>query len=187
MEVKDVIYLVLGSNFIIALATFLATFLTTKMQIKNSAERFEIELGRAIDVENRKRRWEVRSAPLLKLREELATLISQQDLYASNASLAFFSSSLHNKDEAKKILVKALKDWDTYFKEGNLFYAMNLQYDSELLSKVQKIREEYPRIVSSVSIYKDAARLTEDLEKLKNIREEITQVQELINKKLEEL
>lgn len=61
--------------FIVALSTLGATFL----QNRHSNKRFEKELAKAREENQRKRRWEVRSEPLCKLRNELALMTFMQN------------------------------------------------------------------------------------------------------------
>jgi hypothetical protein len=59
---------------IVATSTLLASLGATWLSNLHSNKRFRIELGRAIDVDQRTRKWLVRSALLFQLREELAEM-----------------------------------------------------------------------------------------------------------------
>ncbi len=179
MEVWDVVALVLGSNFIMALATYL----TTKMQIKNSAKKFEIELGRAIDVENRKRKWEVRSEPLLKLRIELADMAMKQErvVYAAQGK------AIKTSEEMKSELSEAIKDWTAHIQD----YQRNiyLQYDTEIVNMVKEIMGNYHKVIID-TMENDKISLEKFSQVLKSCEKnekKIIEAQELINKRLEEL
>jgi len=179
MEIKDVIYLVLGSNFIIALATFITTYLTTKMQMKNSDERFKIELGRAIDVENKKRKWEVRSSPLLKLREELAVMATKSDIIVNLSKKIHELTNIQEKEEAHKKLIANLNEWYKYVESGALKQATYFQYDEELFNKFMEIINLYSTTYNAINYKNEIPD--------KKIWPEVVKLQELINKKLEEL
>ncbi len=61
------------------------SYLGVKKQVEHSDGRFEKELARAREENQQKRRWEVRSEPLLKLRTELAQMASKLDKLARSA------------------------------------------------------------------------------------------------------
>lgn len=189
MEIKDVIYLVLGSNFIIALATFFTTYLTTKMQIKNSDNRFKIELGRDIDVEKRKRKWEIRSEPLFELRNELAIMAVKLDNLVADAQRTHTNLLGGTKEEIDNQLKKSIDEWNSYRENGGIAKILFLQCDKELVNRVQEITKTYQEAYFTNVYFKDSN--AEDMKKAFNIYEinktKIIEVQELINKKLEEV
>jgi len=56
------------------------------MQVRHSDKRLEKELERAREADNRQWRREVRSEPLLKLRDDLARMANKQDKLVAAAS-----------------------------------------------------------------------------------------------------
>ena len=99
METWAIVLLVLGTSAI----SSLLTFYITKMQVSHSDNRFEKELKRAREAESRQRRWEVRSVPLLKAREELALIATMQNRI-TNAAGKLNSEDSDIKENAIKEL-----------------------------------------------------------------------------------
>ena len=145
---------------IVALSTLGATFL----QNRHSTKRFEKELERAREADYRERKREVRGEPLIRLRDELARMAAKQNKVASDA----FGDSAEQ-------LEKAINDWNNYLASGNLLQTLFLQYDVELFNKVNEIQKKY------IAYYKNTERPSE------KIWPKVIEVQELINKRLEEL
>lgn len=170
--------------FIVAASALGASFL----QNWHSNKRFKIELGRAIDVDAKKRKWEVRSEPLLKLRAELAVMATKLEKLAKRGN-AFVP--IETEEQRKERLGKAEKDWRDYVSEDHLEKVLYSQFDAEIVNRVREIRNEYlttysvvvndERYLSAVEFGK-YARAAEE-----KIRPEVAEVQELINKRLEEL
>jgi hypothetical protein len=188
MEVKDVIALVLGSNFIIAVATFFTTFFTTRMQIKNSDKRFEKELEKTREDFKHKRKWEVRSKPLLKLRDELANMAAKLDILIFKVQK---EKSTPGVDENEKInnLRTTLDEWMEYGVNGDFLQTFYLQHDTELLNLVEEIRGDYSYLFV-LALEFDKLKVDEFREfrkVFKKIKTKIPDVQEMINNRLEEL
>ena len=151
-------------------------------------KRFEKELERQREVDNRQRRWEVRSKPLLKLREELGKTASRLDKFAEAMDLAKFCSTLGNEEEARKRFERANDDWDARSASEELTLSLGMLGDTELVKKVRSVWADYgEKSYSAVMLYKDAAKLREAIEDFKRTRTNLADVQELINRRLEEL
>ena len=184
METWAIVTLVLGASAISALSALFVT----KKQIKHSDRRFERELERAREVDSRQRKWEVRGEPLLKLREELAIMaVKLEDLVAS-------SQRTHTRfggtqEEADKKLHKAVDDWNAYLANGGIAQTLFIQYDTELVNRVEEIRKDYQQAYFHNLNFRDSN--AEDMLKAFNIFEKnkarIIEAQALINRKLEEL
>ncbi len=187
--------------FIVALSTLGATII----QNRHSAKRFEKEFERAIVTDHRQRRREVRSEPLLKLRNELAHMATKQDklVTASSTYLDLFGSSDREEIKEKgKELRDARNDWNTYLASGILKQILFLQYDEEVVSKVEEILKDYDKAYVFFENYWDRdldevfdndlwklreTELGEQRKVFERNRNKIIEVQELINKRLEEL
>lgn len=61
----------------VALIVALSTLGATYLQNRQSNKRFEKELEQTREENRRKRRWEVRSVPLLKLRGQLGVMVTK--------------------------------------------------------------------------------------------------------------
>ena len=165
---------------IVALSTLSATFI----QNRYSNKRLEKELERAREVDDRQRRREVEGEPLLKLRNELARMAAKRDrlLAARDRSLAFPHKQRTQLDmteeDAERELQESRNDWNAYLASLRLPEILFLQYDTELINKVEEIRRD---LSGWASFLTDAG----------NIRKEnkarVIEVQALINKLLKEL
>jgi hypothetical protein len=184
MEIWDVVTLVLGSNAVIALSSF---FLT-KYQISQSYKRFEKELQIANEKEQRQRRREVRSEPLLKLRETLALMATKLQILVTNTQLSSNQSPTTEEAEKKKSQ-QALDNWRDYVTSGDFLPTLNLQYDTEITHLIEPIENGYLLLFEYALDWKN---LREGEQKAfrdisLNTNKMIPEVQELINKRLEEL
>jgi len=170
--------------FIVALSTLGATFI----QSCHSNKRFKIELGRAIDVEARNRRWEVRSKPLLELREELAIMASELDILIATGQEQ--SNQNFTEDSDRDIVVQQIYNkWEKYRTSGDFLKTLHLQYDEELLKAIDTIKREYLLLFEYALEFKQ---LKSDERKVfwglsEKINRSTPSAQELINKRLEEL
>jgi hypothetical protein len=185
METWAIVTLVLGSSAISALLTFFIT----KMQVSHSDKRFEKEHERTITLYQRERQREVRSEPLLKLRNELAVMATKLEKLAKQGKS--FTVPNKTREQEKEALDKAEKDWNNYMAEDYLEKVLYSQFDAEIVNRVREIRNKYLDTYDAVVTYEKelsatefgkAARAAEE-----EIRPKVAEVQELINKRLEEL
>ena len=169
---------------IVALSTLGASFL----QSWHSNKRFKIEIGRAIDVDERKRRREIRSEPLLKLRAELALMATKQDKLVASAHKLHTRFGM-TEEEAKKQLQENVDDINTYLASGNFQQTLFMQDDKELLDKVDEIIRDYRGSYIDAIYYKElkATELGKAMEVFERNKTRIIETQSLINKRLEEL
>jgi hypothetical protein len=172
---------------IVAVSTLIASLGATWLNNLSSNKRFKIELGRAIDVDRRTRKWQVNSKPLLELRGELSVMASKLDRLVKAA----FSSPDIASELYKKEFEQAHKDWSLYLASDKLSLALFSIDDKEIIDLVTTARNEYLDAfdmltydrahLSAVEVGK-AARAPEE-----KIRWKIIDIQALINKRLEEL
>lgn len=184
METWAIVAIVLGSNIIIALSTFFAT----KIQVSHSDTRFEKQLERAREANCHQRRWEVRGEPLLKLRAELALMATKQDRVAASAHKLHTRIGM-TEEEAKKELRENLNDVTTYLSSGSFQTTLFVQYDKEIVDKVEEITREYHGSYIDGIYHEDlkATELGKAMEVLTRNKARIIEVQSLINERLEEL
>ena len=184
MPTWAIVTLVLGSSAISALLTFCIT----KMQVRHSDQRLEKELQRQREAASKQRRWEVRSVPLLKLREELAYMAAIQNEVVGAARREHDSIG-DAKQQAWTRLKEAMDDWDAYRTKGNLLKSKFLQYDKELFTKVTDITENYIKAYESISKAEELeiAKVENAARDAKQVWPKVIEIQELINKRLEEL
>ena len=177
------------TTILVALIVALSTLCATFIQSWHSNKRFKIELGRAIDVDTKKRRWEVRSMPLRRLRDELALMAVLESRLTGIAYRQHLLKDTIPEEKLKKQLQEAIKNRDEYLESGSLQQVLNIQTDPELIDKVEKIMQNYQSSFFTAEHYmqfgeKDRAN---GIEVFNKNRARIIEVQELINKRLEEL
>lgn len=179
METWAIVTLVLGSSAVSALLTFLIT----KMQVSHSDKRLEMELERVREVDERRRRREVRGEPLLKLRAELARMATK--LYRLvDATRSTIVDAARSEE-----LQETVDGWRNYERSEDFLRTLFLQYDAELRERVERIESEYLLLGEYALDYKNLRpeQLKEFRELSLKIKTGIIEVQELINKRLEEL
>ncbi len=183
METWAVVTLVLGTNIVSALLTFFIT----KMQVSHSDERLEKQLTRSREETQQKRRWEVRSEPLLKLRAELAIMASKLDKLVKAA----YHSHGMATEQAKEEFERAKNDWSSYLASDDLSQVLFILDDQEIIDLVKKARDEYLDSYNELTFYREELTAVEVGEFARapeeKIRSEIINIQALINKRLEEL
>jgi len=180
METWAIVTLVLGSSAVSALLTFFIT----KMQVSHSDKRLEMELERAKETDERRRRWEVRSEPLLKLRDELARMATELQTLVTNTQLPRNQSAITEEERQR-----ALNDWRDYVTSGQFLPTLYVQYDEELLKLVEEIEGGYMLLFEYALDYKNLRKgeLKTFREISQNMKNKIPKIQELINIRLEEL
>ncbi len=183
METWAILVLVIGLNII----TVLSSYFLTKMQVRHSDKRVEKQLESAREEDYRQRRREVRGESLLKLRKELTHMaVKRTNLVA--AAHGQHPRTDATEEDTKRELQEAADDWNTYVASGDLLQTIFLQYDMELVNKVKGILKDYEKSYISAIYYNQASEkaLIESLEVFERNRTKIIEVQELINKRLEE-
>lgn len=184
METWAILVLVIVLNVI----TVLSSYFLTKMQVSHSDKRFEKELERNREEAKQKRRWEVRSEPLLKLRAELAIMASKQDRVVASAHKLHTRFGM-TEEEAKKELQENADDINAYVSSGSFTQTLFMQCDKELIDRVEEIIKDYRASFFNALYFKElkATEVGEAMKVFERNRDRIIGVQELISKRLEEL
>ncbi len=179
METWAIVTLVLGTSLI----SSLLTFCITKMQINHSDNRLKKEFERAREVEARQRRWEVRGEPLLKLRDGLASMAARLDRLVINTKLLNLSKEVENNE------VQQVKEGLRNHMTSEEFLSIRyLQYDKELVKLMGEIEDDYVVLLVMNLASKELKGEFKELEKMSlKIKRRIPVIQEIINKRLEEL
>ena len=187
METWAIVAIVLGTNLI----TNLSTWFLTNRQLKHSDKRLERQLEAQKEAGRCERRREVRSEPLVKLRNELALMAAKGERVASLVIPFPFGSQ--NKEEGEELRI-ALNDWNNYMASGEFEQILFMQYDLMLVDKVNAIRLEYDGARHLFGKYwqwySDAGK-EHEYDTAMNVlvvnRRKVGEVQSEINKLLEEL
>ena len=186
METWAIVTIVLGTNLI----TNLLTWFLTNRQLTHSDKRLERQLETQREADQHKRRWEVRSQPLLKLREELACMAEKLEGMVDLATQVI-DGVTSNPDKTLKDLEKAVKGWDTYCDSGKFYQAVHMQYNHELKAEAHRILLEYQSAYAGIMAYWHGGNAGEKLREAKAVIQRnasrISAVQLKINELLEEL
>jgi hypothetical protein len=174
---------------IVAVSTLIASLGATWLNNLSSNKRFQIELGRAMDVDHRTRRWQVRSEPLLKLRAELAeTATRNNKLLLAALTLHDAKNTDTNYENARKSFDYIYSELRKYFVSGVLDNALNSIDDQEIIDKVNSIisasSATYSYILNKEQFPPEAAVTIKSAEQ---IQYDIRRIQALINDCLEKL
>ncbi len=144
-------------------------------------------------IDSRQWRRKVRGEPLLKFRDELATIATK--LHAFSFVVTSYATKLaEGKPLAEmrgtvEYLEETISDVDAYLKGSNFLHTLFTQSDKQIIDSAKQIVETYSK---SVPFAKDLKNIkVDELEEAKELLKQnslrITEVQELINKRLEEL
>ena len=140
------------------------------------------QLKQQLKMDSQQWKRNVRSEPLLKLRDELAEMAAKQEKLVYDS----LATSVITSEEVKREQRQAYEDWNAHKQD----YQKNiyLQYDIQIVSLVKKILGNYQK--SFISIMESNTPVKE-LEKAFKSSEEnekkIAEAQELINQRLEAL
>ncbi len=148
-----------------------------KTQIEHSDKRYE-----------RDKKREIRSTPLLNLRAELAVMATKLERLAKAGNSLAVSNT---EKSVKEALERAQKDWNKYILGDDLQRVLFIQSDEEIVKLVKEIRVDYLEAYDKVVTYREEQSATEFGTAIRSSEEKIApkviKVQELINKRLEEL
>ena len=186
METWAAVVIVLGTN----LMTNLLTWFLTNRQLKHSNKQLQMQLKSQREAEQHKRKWEVRSQPLLELRTELARMTQKlEDLV--NWAGQVVEGVTPNQDKITEVLEAAVKDFTTYLTSGKFYQAVHMQYDNELKNEAHKIfldyQSAYRGVIASWQGGDASEKIREANDLLAKNGEKVTTVQSRINGLLEQL
>lgn len=188
MEAGAIVALVLGSNAIMGLVNWFVT----RMQIKNSENQFEKRMQAQREADEHKRRWEVKSWPLLELRAEVARMAEKLEKIVGFATKVPIIDGLPLESDGNfKSSEKALEDWNDYVDSGGFYRVEHMQYDHELKREAHKILHGYGSAYEGVLAFWKGERAKEEINKAEAVIKEnahrISALQLKINELLEEL
>ena len=172
----------------VALIVAFSTLGATWLQNRQSNKRFEKELQKAKDDAQRQRSWEVRSEPLLELRDELAVMATKLKKLVIDTRAQHYRSNI-TEEENNKELAHAVEDLKGYLVNEDFLQAINLQYDAELLQVVDNIISSYCVLFEYAQDYKSLKLdlLKEFRNRSKETETKTREAQEAIYKRLENL
>jgi hypothetical protein len=140
------------------------------------------------EIDSRQWRRKVRSEPLLKLRAEVAIMATKQyKLVAFTYRYREHARIGISEEVAKKELQETADDCNDYLASGEFAQALFMQSDVELMNKAREILNNYQKWLTSAMYYTSEKALQKSLDLIEKNTARITEVQELINKRLEEL
>ena len=185
MEAWATVALVLGSNAIMGIVNWLVT----RKQLKHSESQLEKQMEHQREVDKRERRREVRSEPLLRMRNELARMAGK------GAKVGRMMAS--SDAEALEEFGKALADWGVYMESGEFEQVLCMQYDLKSALQADNIRLDYEIARLQLQLYwklnveerkgKKSEYYDQSMELIRNNRTRVAEVQSEMNRLLEEL
>jgi len=146
------------------------------------------QLKQRNEIDSRQWQRKVRSEPLLKLRHELAQMATKLKMLVIDTRGQHYRSDITGEEKSKE-LERAVEDLKVYGTSGDFLLTLNLQYDTELIKLVENIEGSYMLLFEYALDYKDLKpdELKTFREISRNTKNKIPEVQEAINKILEEL
>lgn len=165
-----------------AAVTGLTGYFIAHQQNRSAHKRLELQLNDAREREERQRKRDVRSAPLLALRKEVATMAETLGSFFSAGDLsvtAIGKSSEHLNPVRQAIYERALE----YCQNGTFDQAILQLTDADIVSKAREIHVEYMAL--SYKVVPEPDSYNDILAALPGIRAKIIQLQQLINQHLE--
>jgi hypothetical protein len=133
-------------------------------------------------------RREVRSKPLLKLRDELTIMATKQDKLVAVASQHTILRSKPVED-TKRELQEARDNWNAYIANDDYHLTLLVQYNTGLVNQVEEIWKDYNESLFSLTFPQeaDAEEVKKAMRASERNKTKIIEVQELINTLLENL
>lgn len=146
------------------------------------------QLKQQIKLDSQQWKRNIRSEPLLKLRNELANMATKlEDLVAdAQRTHTRFGGT---QEEAENKLKKSVDEWNSYLENGGIAKILFIQFDTALVNRVEEIRKDYQQAYFTNIWFKqsNAEDMTKAFDVFNKNKARIIEVQELINKKLEAL
>ena len=188
MEAWATVALVLGSNAIMAVVNWFVT----KGQLNHSERQLGRQMQAQREADEHKRRWEVRSWPLLELRAEVARMAEKLEKIVGFATKVPVIDGLPlESDENFKSSEKALEDWNAYIDSGEFYRVEHIQYDHELKREAHKILHGYSSAYEGIIVFWNGESTKEEINKaeaaIKENAHRISALQLKINELLEKL
>ncbi|MCJ7631914.1 hypothetical protein MUP77_05895 [Candidatus Bathyarchaeota archaeon] len=188
METWATVVIVLGTNLI----TNLLTWFLTNRQLTHSNKQLEMQLKSQREVEQHKKKWEVRSRPLLELREKLATMTEKLEKIVNSATQVEVVDGVPmQSDPNLKDVRKALEDWSAYFESGEFYRVEHMQYEYELKIETHRILRDYQEAYFGVFAFWRGESTDKEIRKaesaIKRNARRVSTLQSKINELLEEL
>jgi hypothetical protein len=184
METWAVVTIALGASIVTALSTLAGV----TIQARQADKRFEKDLKRAREVDYRERRREVRSQPLLRLRAELADMATKLGNLVSAAERQHTRMGATEK-QTEEELKQSVDEWNDYLRSGNWARTIFSLDDIELQDAVREVQTDYLHSFYVHQSWKDvdATEMQKAMKVFERNRHRITEIQALINKRLDEL
>jgi hypothetical protein len=171
---------------VVAVIVALSTLGATLLQNRFSSKRFEKELERQREIDSHQWRRKVKSEPLIQLRKELTIMAYK---YRNSIRNIHKCSPKFDDRRPTPEQIVILKEMDDYAVSEKFLQAVYVQHDTDLITAVEQLRDSFIELSESASLYDrlPAEERDEHEELFEKIEKQIPEVQELINKRLEEL
>lgn len=170
---------------VIAAVTGFFTWLATKTQMKHAERRFNKELERERERENRLRRQQVRSEPLLRFRDQLASLAAYMDLHVRAIQVKQLLGT--RSETTDKFIQQATNEGNFYVEVKNFQHALFRLDDTEVRKKAQEALDKYEKAHEAGWTKLPPEEFAKKTKLLHEAQEAIREAQSLVNQRLEEL
>ena len=142
------------------------------------------QLKQQLKLDSQQWKRKVRSEPLLKFRDDLANIATKLHILVTKTQ--FQTGQLVATEDEQK---RALQEWRDYMTSGVFFPTLYIQYDTELIKRFEQIENTFMLLFEYALDFQKLKR--EELKGFREISQKIndiiTEVQEMINKRLEAL
>lgn len=153
-----------------AAVTGLTGYFIAHLQNRSAHKRLELQLNDARAREERERKREVRSAPLLAFREQVATFPT----FLEQVAISF-------NRQRPDLVEYWIKRHDEWAASGSLGRAKFQLTDRQLWSKAEEVSQACRQ---AIEVSRDGEKMKE---KLSSVYQQVAELQELINQRLETL
>ena len=163
-----------------AIATGLFAWLIARSQYRAAIERLEKELAYEKAKDQRQRAREVKGEPLAAFRRELARMTQKYVAVIESVQTQHTRFGISD-EEASEILRSVSADWNSYVRSGDYAITMFELDDQDIIDKAQRLWQQL------VQAYVKASDVHLVFNELQQIKSATTELQKLINQRLQEL
>jgi hypothetical protein len=172
-----------------AIITAIGMFAIALIERIFDGRKFSQQMRRERDKESRERHRRLKDAPLLNLRKELARMATKNDRLVGITTMLHTAIPAPPKEELEKWIAKAQQDFNDYIESGEFGEVLFIVEDKEIIERVKKLQNGYRMAYYRNTMFKDFPidEKTKTLTQNEELAEQVREIQELINQRLEGL
>jgi hypothetical protein len=151
--------------------------------------RFSQQIQREREREAHERHRRLKDEPLLNLRKELAHMATKNERLVNLTRMLHTAIPAPPKEELEKWIAQARQDFNDYIESGEFGQVLFTVADKEIVEKVKKLQRDYQWAYNRNIMFSELplGEKTKTLTQGEELAEQVREVQELINQRLEEL